>query len=747
MQAQNLPTGLDTDNADSIDLAHYWRIVRQSWKGVLGLCLIVSVLTALSVMRKVPLYTATTTIMIESQQPSTVSIQEVYNPYRNYQYFATQFEIIKNRDIAQLTADRLDLWDNPSFVPKPQASDATPEPGFLSRLKTWISGLITTPASRAKTQRETTTDPAELHRLAVVSKILAGLSVRQREYTQLGTISFTSTDRNMAAKIANAVAEVYIQAQIDSKMATTQEAGQWLSSRLGDLKARLDASQQALQEFRDREQILEMSDGQTLGVQELNDLNSLLSNARRQRMETEIIYQELNNTSSYSATDLMSMPTALQHPLVQSLSTSLTEAQQDVANLGKRYGPEHPKMITAEARQESIEAELGEQLDQVASIVGAEYRLARQNEQQLAAQVAAAKEEVADLNRKEFRLEELERQVETDQRLYELFFTRERETAETLGYQSAHARIVERAVPPVSPASQNQGRSILMAFIMSAFAGMGLAILRDAIDNTLRTTDDVLDRLHAPLLGALPNVKLNKKAKDLPYLGYFDDSTSNFAEAVRSVRTGLVLSGLEKPHKITVVTSTNPGEGKSTVALNLAASLAQMESVLLIDADLRRPSIANSLALPKGCPGLTDALAKSDAVDNCIHKSRADFDALPSGLLPSNPQELLSTARFKALVKSLAQRYDRVIIDSAPLNMVSDSLILATLADSLVYVTRADSTPHRLAKKNINLIKNSNLPLTGVVLNRLDINKQRSYGYGIHGYYNQSYGYGVKQKA
>ena len=226
-------------------------------------------------------------------------------------------------------------------------------------------------------------------------------------------------------------------------------------------------------------------------------------------------------------------------------------------------------------------------------------------------------------------------------------------------------------------------------------------------------------------------------------MGYVDDTKSNFAEAIRSMRTGLVLSGLEKPHKITVITSTNPGEGKSTVAINLAAALAQMESVLLIDADLRRPSVAKAFELPSGSPGLSNVLAKSDELEACIHKTEAGFDVLPAGIVPSNPQEMLSTVRFKTLVKDLAKRYERIIIDSAPLNMVSDSLLLATLADSLVYVAKAESTPHRLALKNINLIKHSNLPLTGVVLNRIDTKKQASYGKG--GYYNSYYGYGQSE--
>jgi capsular exopolysaccharide synthesis family protein len=308
-----------------------------------------------------------------------------------------------------------------------------------------------------------------------------------------------------------------------------------------------------------------------------------------------------------------------------------------------------------------------------------------------------------------------------------------------MGFQSAHARVVERATPPISPIKPNKRNIVLIAFLLSALVGIGLAILRDMLDNTLKSPDEVIERLGAPLLGVLPDIKVPKGMAG-PYLGYLEDSKSAFAESIRSVRTGLMLTGMENPHKVTVVTSTNPGEGKSTVAINLAAALAQMEHVLLIDADLRRPSVATAFKFANGTPGLSNILALSEQLEDCVRKTDGGFDVLPAGILPPNPQELLATVQFRKLVKALAQNYDRIIIDSAPMNAVSDSLILATVADSLVYVAKADETPLKLVLKNINLIKHSNLPLTGVVLNRLDTRKQRAYGKGS--YYGAYEGYG-----
>jgi polysaccharide biosynthesis transport protein len=729
MQVQNLPATLYAPDDDVIDLRQLWRVLRHSWRGILGLCLVVSLLTTLWVMRIAPVYRASTTILIEAQEAKTVSIEEVYGmPSSIREYFLTQFKIIKNRDIAEMVANELDLWNDPNFAaPK----DAGADDGFVVDIRNWMSGLF----SNASDKQAPKVDVDELRKTAVINKIMSQLSVEPVEFTQLVVVSFESTDRQLAAEVVNTLARVFIQSQMDAKLQSTREAGNWVSSRLEDLKAKLDTSQQALQQFRDSEAILDVAGGQTLGAQELNELTTRLGDARRTRVGAENIYRELGGSSNYSVDQLMNMPAVLQHPLVQSLAQSHTEAQQEVTNLARRYGPEHPRMMAATSREESVRAELKQQVLQVAAGIEKEYLVAQRNEQNLDQQLASVKDEVAGLNRKEFRLRELQRQVETDQRLYEMFFTRAKETSETIGFQAAHARVVEKAVPPISPIKPDKKRIVMIAFLLSALVGVGLAMLRNLLDNTLKSPEDVAERLNVPFLGALPDIKV-KKGHVGPYLGYLDDTTTGFSEAVRSIRTGLVLSGLEKPHKITVITSTTPGEGKSTVAINLAAALAQMENVLLIDADLRRPSVATAFALPSGAPGLSNVLAHSEKLEDCVHKSPYGFDVLPAGIIPPNPLEMLSTAQFKKLVIYLSGQYDRVIIDSAPMNAVSDSLILATMADSLVYVAKADATPAALALKNINVIRHSNLPLTGVVLNRLDTKKQAAYGNDsyYHGY-------------
>lgn len=248
MQVQPLPTDRFAPVESAIDLRRLWGVVWKSWRSILGLCIVVSMLTALWVMRIEPVYRASTTIMIEAQEAKTVSIEEVYGmPSRIREYFLTQFEIIKNRDIAVRVADELDLWNHPRFAPRRVKEQG----GFTLNVRGWISGLF----SRAPDKKAQVVDPEELERAAVINRLMAQLSVQPVEFTQLVVVSFESTDRRLAADIVNTLAQVFIRSQMDAKLQSTREAGDWLSSRLDDLKANLDASQQALQDFRDQEEI------------------------------------------------------------------------------------------------------------------------------------------------------------------------------------------------------------------------------------------------------------------------------------------------------------------------------------------------------------------------------------------------------------------------------------------------------------------------------------------------------------
>jgi len=426
MQAQRLPDELLDGPDETLDLGMLWRALRRSWIGIVGLCIVVSLIAALMAMRQPPIYRATTTLMIESQQTNPANIQDLYSlQYAGWQYFQTQFEILKSRDIAVLAVDALDLWGAPAEVP----AEAEAKPDEADKLG-WFRGLFTTTADRTAPKVEL--DPEEQRRAAIVNGFMGGLQIEPVENTQLVKVSYQSTDRELVARVANTYAQVFIQQHLDSQLQSTREAGDWLSSRLGDLKANLQRSEQALQGFRDSEQLVDVTGVETLAVQELNALNSKLVDARGKRAEAENIFRAVAGSASRTTEDLMRTPAVLQHSMVSELAAAEAAARQEVENLAKRYGPEHPTMIAAIANHQITKQQLQETVLKIAAGIEKEYQITLQNEQDTAARLAQVKQQVSTLNRTGFRLRELEQQVETDRRLYELFFNRVKETSETL---------------------------------------------------------------------------------------------------------------------------------------------------------------------------------------------------------------------------------------------------------------------------------------------------------------------------
>ena len=274
-------------------------------------------------------------------------------------------------------------------------------------------------------------------------------------------------------------------------------------------------------------------------------------------------------------------------------------------------------------------------------------------------------------------------------------------------------------------------------------AGIGIAFLLERLDNTLKTSDDVEDKLQLPVLGLVPALKTKGKGGSSPQRIFLDESQSQFAETIRTLRTSVMLSGLDSPHKLVLVTSSIIGEGKTTVAMNLAFALGHLEKVLLIDADMRRPSMGEHCGFGRDAPGLSNLIAGTATPSECIHKlPDSHVHVLPAGIVPPNPLELLSSHRLAAALEKLGQAYDRIVVDSAPTQAVSDPLVLSRYSNAVIYVVQADSTPYQVAQVGLKRLRQVDAPVIGVVLNRVEVQKSGKYGkYGYYGDYYAHYGY------
>jgi len=639
---------------EEIDLAQYWAVIaRRKWS-IMALALLITLLTGLIVFSITPVYKATATLLIEPQQPKLPSIEDLYGlAGKDKQYYLTQLELLKSRKLAEAVIDKLQLEKNSEFVPAKNETSYNP----LTWLHQWLATL-SIGADKAEGEDHT--------RDLVVAAFQDRLQVALIKDTQMITLEFESESPALAARIANSLANAYIEDQLDSRVEMTKQATGWLEERLKVLKANLEQSEKSLQGYMEKNHLIDVKGVSTLTAKELEDLTSRMVDARAK-------YSELS----------------------------------------KRYGARHPKIIAARSELQAAEREL-----------------------------AKGKARIQNIGRKAVQLRELQRQVDSNRQLYDTFLARLKEASQALDLQTANARLSDPAVAPLDPAKPKKKLILALAFFASLMLGVLLAFLHEALDKTIKRADDIEDKLGVPLLGILPLIKGNRKNRAAQALAMLDAKETVYAEAMRTIRTGLVLSSLDNPHKVILVSSSVPGEGKTTVSTNLATAMAKMEKVLLIGADLRRPSLRRSLGLAADEHGMTDVLAETAEIRECIHHMKeAGFDVLPCGQLPPNPLELLSSERFAKLLSVLEQAYDRIIIDSPPLQAVSDSLVLARYAKAVVYVIEADSTHEHAVINGIKRLRQQQAPLAGVILNKVDVDKASKYGYEYSGYYDH-YGYG-----
>ncbi len=722
---------LQNDGIDPMQLAK--AIWRRKWS-ILSLVAVVSIVATLAAYSITPLYRAAATLLIEQKNANVVSIEQIYGiEGTGSEYLQTQFELLKSRGIAERVVRELELTSHPAFDPRQQPAPLLDLSAITGSLKVSTVVPATLPEDIEQQQA-----PSEKQIFdAVVRNLMSRTSVIPVKGTQLVKVEVELADPNEAARIANAITTAYIEDQMEAKMNMSATATSWMNSRLGELRDKLKESENRLQAFREREKLVDVDGVATISTAELSATSDRMISARTQRAEAESLYRQVQSMRSGGWEKLATVPAVLGDPLIQQFKSDEAKARAKVEELSKRYGARHPAMEAARSDLSAASASLKAQVEQVVAGIERNYQLAMANESALRSSVEANKAQIQNISRKEFQVRELQREVDANRALYETFMTRLKETSATEGLETANARIVEEAVPPTGPVSPKKGMIIGAAAVLALLLGAGIAALLEILNNTFKGTEEIESKLNLPVFGILPLVK-GKERKEIAHL-FGNNKEKGFAESIRTIRTGVMLSGMDDPHRILMVTSSIPGEGKSTVAANLAYALGQMERVLLIGADMRRPTLAKNFDFPVGTPGLANLIAGTAKLEECV-KHIDGIDMLGAGAVPPNPLELLSSPRFNKVIEFLRSKYDRIVIDSPPTQAVSDALVLATHANALLYVVKSEATPIPLVQKGVGQLLQSNAPVSGIVLNQVDIKKAQKHGYSYGGYYDY-YGY------
>jgi capsular exopolysaccharide synthesis family protein len=668
-------------------------------------------------------------LLIKSQQENVVSIEEVYGLQGgNDEHIQTQNQILQSRELAERVINELGLAKHPEFDPTVE------KPGLKLDPRSWIPKSWTSDSDKPVSEQAIQN--------AIVETFFSNLTVSLIRNSQLITVSFDANDPALAEKVPNSLANAYIESDLESRLGMTEKAAVWITERLDNLRVNLEASDKALQAFLEKENLVDVQGIDSLTSMELDEITREMTEVRRTRTEAEELFRQSKALQGQPSTAYESIPAVLNDQNVQSAKQLQAEANRKVSELSKRYGPKHPKMIAAVNELDTANTHVSTQVMNVVASVENQYQLAMAKERELNRSLEQTKGTMSDLNRQENNLRALERDVQSNRQLYDMFLTRYKETNVVGDLQTASARVVDKATLPTEPFKPKKSLILLISIFISMTAGIILAFLKESLDNTMSDTAVVENRLHMPVLVILPVMQGWLKKNKHPIKDYTHEVQPGFSENVRTIRTGLLLSSLDEQKKIILVTSSVPGEGKSLMSVNMALSLAQMGKVLLIDADMRRPSIAGIFGIEKGGDGLSQFIASSASLEESVHRhDDMNLYVMPAGIIPPNPLELLSSNRFKQGLKVLIDKFDHIVIDSAPTIAVADATVISQHVNSLIYMVKADETPYQLAQEGIKRLKHVNAPFTGVVLNQVKPpNKPGKYGYYGGDYY-KYYGY------
>lgn len=691
-------------------LAHKWLVLL-----IVG---VVGVAAALVVFRMTPIFRSTATVLIETAKNNVVSIDEVYGGLTtNREYFQTQVEFLKSRDVGLRVIRDLKLVDHPLFDPRVQVEGGISK--AIGSITATVSQLLKPsgsggPSVNGPIPSGSGQDP-EISALEakVLDQLQSSLDVNAVRLSQMITVSYESPDPQLSALIANRVSEAFIRSDLEARFDITQKATTWLSERVEELRKKLDESELELQAYREKAGLIRTpASGLGGNVRQLDSAADRLVSARMARAQIEQVYRQVRPGSK----DRYLVPQVLNNPAVAGARAAEAEAERRLNEVRQSLGSAHPKYQQAEAEYLAARENTVRQSEGVIASISKEYEVARSTERALEDQLNASRDSIRAINRKEIGVENLERVVATNRQLYETFLSRAKETTATADFQNPIARIIDPAIPSLRPIKPAKGQIILAALLLGFVAASCLAIFLERRLRKIKTVDEVETLLALPMLSAVPLVSEKNIDKPLSPRSY--ESESLFAEAVRTAVTGMQLSMINVPNPAVVFTSTVEGEGKSTMAASTAFELARTKNILLVDADFRRPTLAKRFGLPAKAPGLADILDSDAVVDHCIQRlPGSKLSILASGPIRSNPLDLLLTPKFARLVRGLRGRFDMVIFDSPPIELVSDALLIGRECSSMIYVVKSDSTEVPMIQRGIARAMGAGIDVIGVLLN------------------------------
>lgn len=704
-----------------------------------GLFLLIVLGVLLRTYTTVPLYRAHARLMLEVEDDRTAAMAGAIDAVepRSWQeprvYYETQYRMLTGRELARRVIHRLDLARVAEFA------GGGPRPTALNRALAAVREKVMGPPAAAPAGVTSSSTAAPGYADAtLVDAVIARVKVEPVPNSQLVDVAFVSSDAALAVRAANTLAEEFVAQNLELRRQHMVASLDWLVQELATQQRKVEASERAMAQYREDQNALSLEGRQNIVVSRLNQLNDAVTRAKTNRLQRESLYQQVENLDANVSAE--AIPAILQNPYIQAVKTRLAELQREQTTLLERYGEKYPDVLKVNANLQDVTRQLQTEVAKAIDAIRIEYEAARLEERTLSAALEDQKSAAIDLDRKNVGYTVLEREARSNRQVYETLLQREKELQVLAGSRGNNVWIIERAEQvPAVPFTPTPARDLVLAIVAGLALSLGLVFLLDYLDDTIKSPDDVTDKLMIPLLGFSPKVAGPGQpllSRAVPH---------EFGEAFRSLRTALLFSATE-PTRVVTVTSAQPLEGKTTTAVNLAAALAIGGArVLLIDADMRRPGVHAALGL-ENATGLSHVLtgqASFEAATVEPGQPLAGLSVLTAGVPPPNPSELLGSARMKALLADVKNgRFDWVIVDTPPVLAVTDAVVLAPLVDSVAFVIGSEMTPRPHAARALDTLVAHGARSVGAVLNRVDLDRNKYYYSRYYGYKNRNYYFG-----
>ncbi len=700
-----------SDDADEIDLLAYWRILVKRRKLILGVLAAAAALSLLITLMATPIYRATAVMQIENEKQQIVQGGlEVASS--DPQFLETQYQLLQSRALAENVAEDLAL-DGAAL----QQLDA---PGWLDRLK----GLVRPDTKKAvESSAAADADPKKVLR-AATGVVQEGLTIMPVASTRLVQISFDSPVPAFSARVANAVAEGFIASGLERRFGANSYAKTYLEDQIKTTKARLEQSERELVAFAQKENLVSSSEGESLAGQNLTALNGALAAAQDQRIRAQARWSQAQAARGAALPSDM-----LASSIIRALQQQRADLQGQYQQKLQVFKADYPEMQQLKGQLDDLDKQIGAELSNIRASVKAEYDAAASQERLLQGQIGALRTQALDVDDRSIDYNIIKREVDTNRQLYDSLLQRFKEVGVAGDVRSNNISIIDRAEVPRGRFSPSLPLNLGVGLLLGLLLGVLLAFVLEFLDDTLKTPEDVEQRLKLAVLGIIP-----KLIKQTPSEAV-KDARSAFSESYRSVRTALQFSTDHGVPRVLLITSAGPGEGKSTSALTLARNFAQMgKRVLLIEADLRNPSLHKTLDL-RADVGLSNVLAGAHSLaDAVLDTSEERLKVILAGPLPPNPAELLSGSKLVSLLTIAGERYDQVIIDGPPVMGIADAPILANVADGTMLVVHSGKTRITTAQAAVKRLQVARAHIIGSLLTQYDA-KVAGYGYNYEGYY------------